>query len=171
MLLPILAKYREREWRRIKEIYHRLANEIIKMAREERVSVIILENLKNIRRRVKRTKELNGRLHRWSFRKLQFIIEYKARLNGINVIYVNPKGSSSYCPRCGGRLSPNGRYRVLRCKRCGFEEDRDVIAVLNLLRKYQMDVGASSVHPESPSMKRGGKAIRYERNENYKSSG
>ena len=72
---------------------------------------------------------------------------------------------------CGGRLSPNGQYRVLKCKRCGFEEDRDVIAVLNLLRKYQMNVGTSSVHPESPPMKRGGKAIRYERNENYKSSG
>ena len=94
----ILAKYRGREWRRIKEIYHKLANEIIKMAREERVSTIILENLKNIRRRIKRTKELNGRLHRWSFRKLQFIIEYKAKLNGINVIYVNPKSTSSYCP-------------------------------------------------------------------------
>lgn len=105
---PILAKYGRREWRRIKEIYHKVTNEIIKMARERRASTIILENLKNIRRRIKRTKELNGRLHRWSFRKLQFIIEYKARLNGINVTYVSPKGSSSRCPRCGEKLSPNG---------------------------------------------------------------
>ena len=139
------------------------------MAREERATTIVLENLKNIRRRIKRTKELNGRLHRWSFRRLQFIVEYKAKLNGVNVVYANPKGSSSYCPICGGRLSPNGQYRVLRCKRCGFEEDRDVVAVLNLLKK--MNVGAPSVHPESPPMKRGGKAIRYERNGNYKSSG
>ena len=152
---PILAKYGRREWRRIKEIYHKVTNEIIKMAKEKRASTIILENLKNIRRRIKRTKELNGRLHRWSFRKLQFIIEYKARLNGINVTYVSPKGSSSRCPRCGEKLSPNGQYRVLKCKRCGFEEDRDAIAVLNLLRKYKINVGASSVHPESLSTKRG----------------
>jgi hypothetical protein len=32
-----------------------------------------------------------------------------------------------------------------------------VIAVKNLLRRYQMDVGASSVHPEGPPMKGGGK--------------
>jgi len=37
------------------------------------------------------------------------------------------------------------------------EEDRDVIAVKNLLHKYKRDVGASSVHPESPPMTRGEK--------------
>jgi len=46
--------------------------------------------------------------------------------------------------------------RQMKCSECGLEEDRDVIAVKNLLRRYQMDAGAS-VHPESPSMKRGGK--------------
>jgi len=45
----------------------------------------------------------------------------------------------------------------MKCSECGLEEDRDVIAVKNLLCRYQMDVGASSVHPEDPSMKRGGK--------------
>jgi uncharacterized protein (UPF0305 family) len=37
------------------------------------------------------------------------------------------------------------------------EEDRDIIAVRNLLHRYQMDVGASPVHPESPPMIGGGK--------------
>jgi len=36
--------------------------------------------------------------------------------------------------------------------------------------KNQVGVGVSSVHPKSPPMKRGGKNIHYERNENYKSS-
>jgi len=47
-------------------------------------------------------------------------------------------------------------YRRMKCGKCGLEEDRDVIAVKNLLRRYQMDAGAS-VHPEGPPMKRGGK--------------
>jgi len=55
-----------------------------------------------------------------------------------------------------GRLSPNG-YRMMMCPACGLKEDRDVMAVKNLLRRYQMDVGASSVHPESPPMTGGGK--------------
>ncbi|MEG9194715.1 MAG: zinc ribbon domain-containing protein [Candidatus Methanoglobus sp.] len=59
-------------------------------------------------------------------------------------------------PVCGEKLSPNG-HRRMKCGKCGLEDDRDVIAVKNLLRRYQMDVGASSVHPEGPPMKRGGK--------------
>jgi hypothetical protein len=37
------------------------------------------------------------------------------------------------------------------------EEDRDIIAVKNLLKRYKMNVGASPVHPESPPMIGGGK--------------
>jgi hypothetical protein len=44
----------------------------------------------------------------------------------------------------------------MKYSECGLEEDKDVIAVKNPLRRYQMDVGAS-VHPEGPPMKRGGK--------------
>ena len=156
---PILRKYKGREWRRIKEIYHKVADKIIKVAREEEATTIILENLRNIRRRIKKSRELNGRLHRWSFKRLQSIIEYKAKLNSLHIVYVKAKGSSSYCPVCGGRLSPNGQYRRLRCEKCRFEEDRDVIAVLNLLKRYRIDVPASPVHGESPPMKRGEKTL------------
>jgi putative transposase len=152
---PLLAKYRGRERRRVEAIYHEVANRIIDEARKVKASTLVLEELTDMRRRIKRSKELNGRLNRWSFRKLQWIAEYKAKLAGLNVVYVDAKGTSSLCPVCGGRLSPNG-HRRLKCG-CGLEEDRDVIAVKNLLRRYQMDVGASSVHPEGPPMKGGGK--------------
>jgi putative transposase len=152
---PLLAKYRGRERRRVEAIYHKVANRIIDEARKAKASTIVLEELTNIRKSVKRSKELNGRLNRWSFRRLQQMVEYKAKLAGLNVAYVDAKRTSSLCPMCGGRLSPNG-HRILKCG-CGLEEDRDVVAVKNLLRRYQMDVGASSVHPESPPMIRGGK--------------
>jgi putative transposase len=153
---PLLTKYRGRERRRIGEIYHKVANEIVTGAIEARASVIVLEDIRNIRKRVRYSKALNGRLNRWGFRRFQSILEYKARLAGLKVTYVDPRGTSSLCPTCGEKLSPNGHRRV-RCPKCGLEEDRDVVAVKNLLRRYQMDVGASSVHPESPPMKGGGK--------------
>jgi putative transposase len=46
---------------------------------------------------------------------------------------------------CGGRLSPNG-HRRLKCK-CGLEEDRDVVAVKNLLRSTRWMWG---LHPFTP---------------------
>jgi putative transposase len=85
-----------------------------------KASTIVLEELANIRKRIRRSKAINGRLNRWSFRKLQEIIEYKAKLAGLNVTYVNAKGTSSLCPICGGRLSPNG-YRQMKCKKCGLK--------------------------------------------------
>jgi putative transposase len=147
---PLLAKYRGRERRRVEAIYHEVANRIIDEAKKVKASTIVLEDLTNIRERIKRSKELNGRLNRWSFRKLQRIVEYKAKLAGLNVVYVEARGTSSLCPICGERLSPNG-HRRLKC-RCGLEEDRDIVAVKNLLRRYLMDVGAPSVHPEGPPM-------------------
>jgi putative transposase len=157
---PLMNKYRGRERRRIKDIYHKIANQIITVAKEAGASVVALEKLKNIRKtnkkRIKHSKAMNGRLNRWSFRKFQEIVEYKAKLTGLNVIYVNARGTSSLCPICGGRLSPNG-YRQMKCSVCGLRQDRDVIAVRNLLRRYQIDVGSSPVHPKSPLMKRGGK--------------
>jgi len=148
----VLAKYRDRERSRVLDIYHKVTNKIVKVALRMN-SAIALENLKEIRRKINCSKELNGRLHRWSFRKFQQILEYKAKLNGINVIYVNPRKTSSLCPICGRKLSPNGR-RLLKCE-CGLIADRDAVGSWNIrlrgLKSLKIDVG-SSVPPESPSM-------------------
>ncbi len=149
----VLAKYRDRERNRVLDIYHKIANEIVKIALKTN-SAIALENLKEIRRGINYSKELSGRLHRWSFRKFQQILEYKAKLNSIEVIYVNPHKTSSLCPICGRKLSPNGR-RLLKCE-CGLIADRDVVGGWNIrlrgLKLLKIDVG-SPVPPESPSMK------------------
>jgi len=39
-------------------------------------------------------------------------------------------------------LRENG-YRVLKCRNCGFEADRDTIAVLNIERKTLFKMGGS----------------------------
>jgi len=153
---PLMAKYKGRERRRVEDIYHKLANQIVDEAKELKASTIVLEELANIRERIRRSKAINGRLNRWSFRKFQEMMEYKAKLAGLSVVYVDAKGTSSLCPICGEKLSPNG-YRQMKCRKCSLEQDRDIIAVKNLLRRYQMDVGASPVHPENPPMIRGGK--------------
>jgi putative transposase len=152
----LLAKYSGRERRRVEDIYHKVANQIVGEAKELKASTIVLEELANIRKRIKRSKAVKGRLNRWSFRRLQKIIVYKAKLSGLMVVYLNAKDTSSLCPICGEKLSPNG-YRRMRCLSCSQEDDRDIIAVKNLLQRYQTNVGASTVHPESPPMKGGGK--------------
>jgi len=133
----LLEKYRGREWRRIKEIYYKAVKRIIDKAKEADVKIIIMEDLKHLNRKNISSKELNGRLHRWSYSRLQKILEYQAKLCGLHVKYVNPRGTSKTCPICGDELeeSSNGR-RLRKCQRCGLEEDRDIIAVRNLTRRY-----------------------------------
>jgi putative transposase len=133
----LLEKYRDREWRRIKEIYYKAVKRIIDKAKEADVKIIIMEDLKHLNRKNTGSKELNGRLHRWSYSRFQKILEYQAKLCGLHVKYVNPRGTSKTCPICGDELeeSSNGR-RLRKCQRCGLEEDRDIIAVRNLTRRY-----------------------------------
>jgi putative transposase len=156
----LLEKYGERERNRLNDLYHKLANKIVELA--ERYGGIALEDLTEIRDSIRYSAQLNGRLHRWSFRKLQSIIEYKAKLKGVSVVFVDPAYSSSLCPICGGKIVPNG-HRVLKCE-CGFEADRDVVGSWNIsLRALKM--WGVSVPPESPPMKTGGgKPTRYEIN-------
>jgi putative transposase len=80
---------------------------------------------------------LNGRIHRWSYSRFQKILEYQAKLCGLHVKYVNPRGTSKTCPICGDELEEgsNGR-RLMKCWKCGLEEDKDVIAVKNLVKRY-----------------------------------
>ena len=124
------------------DLYHKLA---------EKYGGIALEDLTEIRDSIRYSAEINGRLHRWSFRKLQSIIEYKAKLKGVKVVFVDPAHTSSLCPICGEKLSPNG-HRVLRCSNCGFEADRDAVGNWNI-RLRTLKMWGVTVPPESPPMK------------------
>jgi putative transposase len=167
----LLEKYKGRERRRIKEIYYKVAKEIIGKAKEVGATVIVMEDLE-VCKENKDSKKLNGRIHRWSYRRFQEILEYQAKLHGLNVKYVDPAYTSKICPICGSELeeSSNGR-RLMKCQRCGLEEDRDAIAVRNLTRRYyekymdaktlkpfdcqrQIDVGSPRSPRKPPNEKR-----------------
>ncbi|MCL7394421.1 MAG: RNA-guided endonuclease TnpB family protein, partial [Thaumarchaeota archaeon] len=110
----LLEKYRSREWRRIKEIYHKAVKRIIDKAKEADVKIIIMEDLKHLNRKNTGSKELNGRLHRWSYSRFQKILEYQAKLCGLHVKYINPRGTSKTCPICGDELEESSNGRRLR---------------------------------------------------------
>jgi len=127
----LLRKYSGRRRRKAMDECHKVARRMVDLAKEYKMG-IVMEDLRGIRERVNYGRMLNRRLHSWNFRRLQFYIEYKAKLSGLPIVYVNPKGTSSLCPVCGGRLAPNG-HRLVRCE-CGYENDRDITACLNMLR-------------------------------------
>jgi len=54
--------------------------------------------------------------------------------HGAPIVIVDPRNTSSECPNCGSKLEESG-YRILKCPRCGFEADRDVIGKLNIRKR------------------------------------
>jgi putative transposase len=130
---------------------HKIGNLIAILALKYQ-SVVVLEDLEKLKENNKKDKRFNKKLGLWFYRRIQFCIEYEARERDLEVVKIDPKGTSSKCPRCIGKLVEY-EYRVLRCRKCGFIGDRDFIATLNLYRKFikiHSRCGAPGVAPNTP---------------------
>ena len=118
-----------REHHRIDYRMHEVANSVLSFA-EERKSMIVLEDLSEIRPRM--GKSMNRRISIWPRRKLHQIIECKAAWKGIPVVKVDPRYSSRKCPACG-RIQNSRRGTEFVCA-CGWHIDRHINASINLLQ-------------------------------------
>ncbi len=127
----LLKKISGREGRRMRHVNHELSKQIVHEAMEQKAGVIVLEDLTNIRKRIKAGKRMRTRLHRWGFRQLQTFIQYKAEANGLSVMYVNPAYSSQTCSICGS-LGVRERH-LFKCS-CGSQQHADWNASRNLCR-------------------------------------
>jgi transposase len=86
-----------------------------------------MEDLKGV------TKKANRFLQNWSYFDLQTKIEYKAKEQGISVIYINPHYTSQRCSKCGFIHEDNRPEQArFKCQNCGFEENADYNASQNI---------------------------------------
>lgn len=127
-----LRKISGREKRAVRHVNHCVAKQIVSDARENGCGMIVLEDLKNIRERIKAKKRERSRLHRWAFDQLRLFVEYKAAFIGIQTLYVCPAYTSTLCSQC---LSFGSRHKHrFFCSHCGSLQHSDLNASRNLLR-------------------------------------
>lgn len=131
----------DKEQRIMRDIDHKISHDIVKTAVAHNVKTIKLERLANIRSTARTSRKNNHSLHNWSFYRLAQFIEYKARLAGIAVEYVNPAYTSQTCPACGHVHHANDRNYI--CK-CGFHIHRDVLGAMNICNSTEY-VGDSNI--------------------------
>jgi len=141
--LDLVRRIGSKEGRIVNQQLHIIANEIIAYAKQFPKPVIAMEKLDGIRENIDGSAKLNRRLHAWSFRKLQQYIEYKANLEGIPVVYVNPQNTSKRCHRCGHVAQAN---REFRCE-CGLVYNRDLNAATNIAHALTRGMGWGSCEP------------------------
>jgi len=136
----LLKKISGKEARRIKHINHKVSKQIIQEAIATQVGTIVMEDLTDIRKRIRAGKKVRSRLHRWSFQQFQTLIQYKAESHGLKVLYVNPAYSSQTCSLCD-QLGERNRH-LFRCS-CGNWQHSDLNASRNLC-KFAQSIGRAT---------------------------
>ncbi len=133
----ITSKYGRKQQEKVKRILHQASKLIVQQAKRQQLG-IVMEELTGIRRMYRRGNgqgsRYRGRMNSWSYAQLQRQIEYKARWEGLPVIYVHPHGTSAKCSICGSRMTriPE-ENRTLKCPSCRVNVDRDVNTARNIL--------------------------------------
>lgn len=138
-------KYGARERNRTIRLIHALSKALVQHAKTNNLA-IKMENLKGIRRRYRRgnghTASFRSRMNSWAFGEIQRQVTYKALWEGVQVDFINPRGTSRNCPDCGSRVAPLSGRRLF-CAKCDITWDRDVLASKNIMMAAPMMVRAA----------------------------
>jgi putative transposase len=124
-----IKEVRNSESRKVRNLNHKISRFIVNLAKKHGTG-IKLEKLTGIRDNRKQNRSFRRALHSWSFYQLQQMIEYKAKLLGIQVIYISPEYTSQDCSRCHERGKRSGKK--FYCESCGHCDHADVNAAFNI---------------------------------------
>jgi putative transposase len=126
---------------------HRVSRRLVEVAREYN-AVIVFEDLEEIRENSNGGKRLSWTKPLWCYRRIQEYTEYKALIDGIKTIYVNPARTSRKPPNDKKIKFINYRFLKLGDR----VTSRDVVASWNLALKGLKRMKGSRVtwSPNSP---------------------
>jgi len=141
---PKRWKYNKKILNRVRNLHRRSRNIVMdwcrKFAKEITLKAkrhgyaIALEDLKKLRKSLNnKNNKIVWKLTMFAYRKLQESIISKAIEYNVPIMFVNPKKTSSTCPRCKSKIKYIGRLGI--CRKCRFKADRDVIGAMNIWLK------------------------------------
>ena len=129
-------KGKERNW--VHTQNHVYSREVIKQALKHNAGTIHMESLKDFGKGKEGyvKDEYKYLLRYWSYYELQSMIEYKAKLEGIEVKYIDPAYTSQTCSYCGERGERKKQEEFVctnpQCKRRGEKINADFNAARNI---------------------------------------
>jgi putative transposase len=131
-----VKQLKDRESRIVKDINHKVSRKIVDTAKETGKG-IKLEDLTGIRNGKHNSKSFRYAKNSWSFYQIQSQIEYKAKLLGVEVAYVDPAYTSKSCSRCG--LIGDRNKKNFKCPHCGHVDHADSNAGFNIAKRPCID--------------------------------
>lgn len=136
--LEPLEKLKEKERNWVHTQNHVYSREVIKQALKQNAGTIHMESLKDFGKGKEGyvKDEYKYLLRYWSYYELQSMIEYKAKLEGIEVKYIDPAYTSQTCSYCGERGERKKQEDFVctnpQCKRRGEKINADFNAARNI---------------------------------------
>ncbi len=135
-----LKKLSGKEKRFQKNTDHIISKELVNKA-EGTSSILVLEDLTNIRKKTVVGKKDRYIHNSWSFYRLKNFILYKAQEKGIVVISINPAYPSMECPICH-YIDKRNRYNRdnFKCLKCGYSGKADYVASSNIKNRVAVNL-------------------------------
>ena len=137
----LVKKIKHRESNKIKDLNHKISKHVVEVAKKNKQG-IKLEAIKGIRKSRKHSRSFNHTINSWSFYQLGQFIEYKAKLNGVAVAYIEPAYTSQNCSICGYLGNRNGKN--FKCPHCEHVDHADSNASFNIANR-QVSIGQLNV--------------------------
>lgn len=123
----------------IRDICHKMSRKLVEVCLERDVSTLVLGDVRNIRKGMDCGEKRNQQLHQWVHGTFRRMVEYKAKLSGMDVELINEAYTSRTCPDCGVVKDNSPNSRNFQCGDCGFEYHRDGVGAINIRQKYLGD--------------------------------
>lgn len=140
---PTKWRYSKRILNRIRHYYRRAGNILLDSAKKTAkwiidiaemlgANAVILENLIGLNRKIRNL----SRKHRvkmilMQYRRLHTWVEWQGKKRGKTTVHIPAVYTSFSCPKCKAYMKLV-EGRTAKCLNCGFEENRDYVAVMNL---------------------------------------
>ncbi len=148
----VLKRLSGRESRYMKDVNHSISKQLVERAQCTGRG-IALEDLSDIRNRVKVRRSQRRTLHGWTFHQLGQMIGYKAALAGVPVQFVDPAYTSRTCSVCGYVAKSNRKSQdTFLCGQCGHSAHADCNAAINIAGRFVNPAyaGATELPASSP---------------------
>jgi len=134
---------------KINQILHIISKEIVELAKEKNFAIGLEQLEKPKKSRFRQRRKERYFLSLFNFKTLSTFIEYKAKKEGIRVIYIPPERTSQICSHCAIKgdvhtntirpyRKPNAKKSsssLFKCKKCGVELNADYNAAFNIAQK------------------------------------
>jgi len=131
----LLKRLKKKEYNWITDMNHKISRKIVNLAKQKKMGISV-ENLTGITERLTFNKKTRRMIKGWSFRQLQVFIKYKAHLEGLPYVTVDPRETSRGCSKCGYVSRSNRKSQSrFKCNKCGYETNADRNGAINIAKR------------------------------------